>query len=242
MIAQRLIFVILLLLAAPVAWAQSSEEQAYLAARERMAADLTAKSQMKKYIDMRKFGLADYLNTKFHAEYDRKRRRLEGRLRSLLGPIVLPDGYAGLGMLNKDLCCWGGVTGVDGLRFDASSGGWVIVTTEGLTRRWLADNKGFFLVNAKPPADVAEALRSETFFIWGANAATYLSLIMPLQIRVPPGAAAAFAQLAGEDRSMPDRIAVTLLKDEKVYIALAPARPDEVTRVAQALVEGLAGK
>ena len=242
MIIHRLTLALLLLLAAPVAWAQPSGEEAYVAARERLAADLTAKSQMKKYIDMRKFGLADYLNVKFHAEYDRKRRRLEARLSRILGPVDLPDGFSRSATLNKDLCCWGGVTGVDGLRFEASSGGWVIVTTEGLVRRWLADNRSLFQVDARPPTDVTDALRSETFFVWGANAATYLSLIMPLQIRVPPGAAVAFAQLAGEDRSMPDRVAITLLKDERVYVALAPAKPDEVTRVAQTLVDALAGK
>lgn len=238
----RAFLAFVLLLAAPVTWAQTPEEQAYLAARERLAADLTAKSQMKKYIDMRKFGLADYLNVKFHAEYDRKRRRLEARLNRILGPVDLPDGFSRSGTLNKDLCCWGGVTGVDGLRFEASSAGWVIVTTEGFVRRWLADNNSLFQAEASPPTDVTDALRSETFFVWGANAATYLSLIMPLQIRVPPGAAAAFAHLAGEDRSMPDRVAITLLKEKRVYVALAPARPDEATRVAQALIDALAGK
>lgn len=238
----RAILLFILLVAAPLAWAQTPEEQAYLAARDRVAADLTAKSQMKKYIDMRKFGLADYLNVKFHAEYDRKRRRLEGRLRGIVGPVDLPGGFSRSGTLNKDFCCWGGVSGLDGLRFEASSGGWAIVTTEGLARRWLADNGELLRAEAKPPADVAEAVRSESFFLWGANAGTYLSLIAALPISVPPSAAVAFAWLAGEDRAMPDRIAVTLLKDERVYLALVRASPDEMTRAAQALADALAAR
>lgn len=238
----RAILALVLLLATSSARGQSHEEQAYVAARARVSADLTAKSQMKKYIDMRKFGLADYLNVKFHAEYDRKRRRLEARLDRIVGPVALPDGFSRSGTLNKDLCCWGGVTGVDGLRFGAASGGWVIVTTEGLTRQWMADNRELLQVEASPPADVADTLRSETFFLWGANTATYLSLIGPLPIRAPPGAAMAFARLGGEDRSMPDRIAVTILKGERVYVALVPVRHDDATRAAQDLVDALAGK
>ena len=200
----RAIVAFVLLLAAPFAWAQSPEERAYLAERDRAIAALEAKYDVE--------------------DYKRASDALEVRLWRIVGPVAPPKGFAGAGYFSPaTLCCGVGEGMLDGIAFPAGddTNGIVIVTTESLLLHWLAARK--------MPAEPESTLRSGDFYakaIVGDAAVTTFAI---LPIVTPAGATVAVATLALASQprvvSGPRQIAISVLKGGKAYVAFVEAKP-----------------
>jgi hypothetical protein len=180
------------------AQAPSAEEQAYVAAR---AAETTRLESIK--------------GPEFDKENTEAIRALEPRLRALLGPVAAPPGFSGPGGFHPEaMCCELGAGALDGLAFRNGRDGVAVVTTESLLRAWVG-------------ADPATSLANDSFDYtnaFGADAA--VSPVVPLPIRAPAGASLAVARLATKCNgtcSLPDFLAVVVLKDGRARLALVKA-------------------
>jgi len=195
---------LLLLLAAPSAWAQSPAERLYLAERDRAIAALEKKYDVE--------------------EYKRMSDALEVRMRRIVGPVTPPRGFAGIGYFSPDtLCCGIGTGKLDGIAFAASDDtqGTVIVTTESLLLHWLAEQR--------MPAPSESALQSGGFYTKAIVGDAAVDIFAFLPIAKPASATVAVSALALASQSgalwPPRHIAVSVLKGGKAYIAFVEARP-----------------
>jgi hypothetical protein len=191
----RPIFVLfVLLMASPVA-AQSGE-QAYIDARNGAGAELRQMAQQPEFNPSQDLGKPELFTPAFRAEYDKRRREVEARLRDGLGPVAPPPGFTGPGTLNPALCCYGRFGALDGLLFEAAGGDRVIVSTEGLLRRWLVDSKDFWLANARPSGDLPALFAMPSFYHWARATDWPVAQLIDLPIGLPTGARAVGALLA----------------------------------------------
>src|SRR5205814_8396228 len=132
-----LALVVVLLLAA-IAWAQSPAVDGYFAAVDRGEAALT-----------QKFGPCANPNPgvkmeDYDADAERLNRGLDPLLRLVVGRVSLPRPFFGEGALNPGLGCGLGMDALDGIRFWTGSGdNWssLLVTTTDLLRHWLKKNE-----------------------------------------------------------------------------------------------------
>lgn len=200
----RAILLVSLLLAAPSVWAQSPDERAYLTERNGAIAAL-----QKKFDE---------------AQHKRLSATLEARLRRLMVRTAPPKGFAEPGAFSPDTLCCGTMTRrLDGLRFAATdeAGGSVIVTTDGLLRTWLAEQK--------LPAASESAFRTGDFYTKAIVGEADVTLFAALPIVKPAGATVAVAALALASQmgasSPPRQIAVSVLKGGRAYVALVTAMP-----------------
>jgi len=112
----RTLVIALLLIASPLAWAQSPEE-AYLAARVQAG---TALEEMAKAADA--FDTTKPDGGTWYTAHDQARSVLEAQFRRVMGPIPSPKGFSGSGTFSPDtLCCWPGVGLLDGILFRTSA-------------------------------------------------------------------------------------------------------------------------
>jgi hypothetical protein len=188
---------ILLLLAAPLARAQSPE-QAYIAARSAAAATLESTK-----------------GDAFDAAQKQAQGALEPKLRAILGPLVAPPGFSGAGEFHPTaLCCELGAGALDGIAFSNGQGGHVVVSTEGLLRLWYG---------AEPEA----ALANDSFrYADGLGTDAAVSPVVALPIRPPAGASLVVARLATQCNgscSLPDFMTVVVLKGGRVWLAIVKA-------------------
>lgn len=200
----RTILFVFLLLAAPSAWAQSPDERAYLTERN------AAIGTLQKKFD--------------EAQHKRLSDALEARLRRIVVRTAPPKGFAEPGAFSPDTLCCGMMTRrLDGLRFTATdeAGGAVIVTTEGLLRAWLGEQK--------LPAASESNFRTGDFYTKAIVGEADVTLFAPLPITKPAGATVAVAALALASQmgatSPPRQIAVSVLKGGRAYVALVTATP-----------------
>jgi hypothetical protein len=215
----RTILIVLMLLAAPLARAQSPE-QAYIAARTQMGAVLEEKSKSADAFDQTKPG-----GGAWYAAYDQAKNNLEAQLRRLMGPVPAPRGFSGPGTFSPDtLCCGVGVGMLDGILFRNGEGS-VLVTTESLLLLWLEEHKDWWKDN--PVAtDPRDAFQSDAFYTQALSADAAVGIFAPLPIRAPAGATLAVAQLVLQCNgscSLPLHIAVAVVKGGRAYVALVDA-------------------
>ena len=226
----RTILALLFLLAASSAWALSPEEQAYLAARDRLGAALVERSKNDELNKAQVVGRPEAYSSRFRSDHEQTHRELLAPLQTAIGRV----GLGRRGVLNASLCCWGRIGALDGLAVAQAEGGRVVVTTPGLLARWLEGRRDLRLARAD--------LGSDPNFYQSAGASDWPVVkraILPL--RLPPGATGAAAFLAsGGPAAEPVWIAAFVTKAEKVFVAFVNAKKKDMTREAQALVDTLA--
>jgi hypothetical protein len=220
------------LLLAAVGGARAADPAAYLAARDR-ADEIEQKAQDA--------GVAPS-----KAEEARLRAAIEAQLRLLVGAQP-PNGFSGPATMSPEKLLYGdiGAGALDGFSYRATDGpGSVVVTTEGLLRRWLKRTQTDY-ADAKFPTDPKQALQSDNFYTRAIEIYYPVMIIEPLPIRTPASANDALAlwMEVREDKSSqtPTNISVMLQKDGRVYIAVVQAKtklaPDPDCARARAAVE-----
>jgi hypothetical protein len=207
-------------------------EAAYLAARDR-ANEIEQKAQAAIVAPSK-------------AEEARLRAAIEAPLRLLVGSQP-PKGFSGPATMSPEKLLYGdiGAGALDGFSYRATDGGGsVVVTTEGLLRRWLKRTQTDY-ADTKFPTDPKQALQSDNFYTRAIEIYYPVMIIEPLSIRTPATAKDALAVLmeVREDKSSetPTNISVTLQKGERVYIAVVQAKtklaPDADCARARAALE-----
>ena len=222
----------LLLLAAVGVARAADPEAAYLAARDR-ANQIEQKAQ-------------DASVAPSKAEEARLRAAIEAQLRLLIGSQP-PNGFSGPATMSPEKLLYGdiGAGALDGFSYRATDGvGSVVVTTEGLLRRWLKRTQTDF-ADAKFPTDPKQALQTDNFYTRAIEIYYPVMIIEPLPIRTPASAKDALGLLmeVREDKSSqtPTNLSVMLQKGERVYIAIVQAKtkiaPDPDCARARATLE-----
>ncbi|HTR85198.1 MAG TPA: hypothetical protein VMI56_12025 [Reyranella sp.] len=225
----RLALVLLLLCTALPAGAQSLE-QTYFALRDQAAGNLRWQAQQPGNNPAQAIGKPEYFSPSFRAEYDRQARVVERRLREVLGPTGGLRGFPGGGTLNPALCCYGRMGALDGLLFEAPNGSRLIVSDEGLLRRWLQENKDFWPAGTQPPSDLSLLFRNANFYQWSRATDWPVLEYSGLPIGLPTDGVAigAFLGSAGPG-SWPDWVGLSVAKGPRVYVAFfhpkTPIRP-----------------
>jgi hypothetical protein len=198
--------------------AAQSWDQAYFDARNTAGAELRGMAQQPEFNPSRDVGKPEMFTPAFRAEYDKRRREVEARLRDVLGPLPALAGFSGTGTLNPALCCYGRFGALDGLSFDAADGGRVIVSTEGLLRRWLAESKDFWTETTRPPSELPALFATPSFYRWTRASDWTAEKMVDLPIGLPEGARAVGALLATA-RPGANWIALSVAKTRRLYVA-----------------------
>lgn len=162
--------------------------------------------------------------------YARETVALEPLLQTLIGPVLI-KGFVGPGRFNKQSN--GGFSAdfgpLDGLALASPDGKThLVVTTEGVFRRWLAAYKDWWGAG-KPnvPQAPEAALRTGTFYSEAFESNGAYTLYGELPVASPRGSAIALlaaASAADTPPPAPDTIIVGAIVDGRVLIAHAPMR------------------
>jgi hypothetical protein len=199
----------------------ATPEQAYIAARDAAIAKIKAMDKANTDAakqDPAKPAAADNGDSAI-GDFDKKASAgLERQLRAIVGPVAI-KGLEGEGAINLDTLSEGdedfGL--LDGMVYgpvDAKTR--VIVTTDGLFRRWLHQHKDWWGKDSTGiPLDPAAAVKVDAFYTQAVLNDAAIMRFAELPIRKPAGATFAFAMLAA--RSQSDVPA----KADEIFIAMA---------------------
>jgi len=196
--------VVLLLLAVWPAGAQTSEEKAYVDARQRIVAELEAKRR----------SLPQPVNeSAWNREETRAQEALKAQFQKVLGPAPPPKGFSGFGMHPDPVCCGPGAGALDGF---AISNGRIraVMTTEGILGLWSGRDPRAALAN------------DELDYYRALNADAPVEIFAPLAVVPPAGADLAIGRLVIKGRDvgrLPLHIVVAVVKQGRVNLALFPA-------------------
>ncbi len=210
--------ILALALAAATARA-ASPEQDYIAARDAAIARITAA------VNAEQRGPTDGYGPAVGAAEKEARAALERRLRGVVGSVTI-QGMPADGALNLDTLIEGdqGFGLLDGMLYSANYGGTqVIVTTEGLFRRWLAVHKDWWGKDSEMPQDGARAVRENAFYTQAIQTDAAVVRFAELAVRAPARAGFVFAMLAARTQSevpaKADEIFVAAARDGRVFVA-----------------------
>ena len=210
----RFLLLLLGILLASPSLAQTPDERAYVAERDRAAALVKAAPEAER-----------------PAVQKRWMPGLEARLRRLIGPGV-PKGFNGPSAMSPEaLCCYIGVDMLDGIRFTTpDDAGAVLVSTEGLLRQWRNEHNPWWSdVTRAPPVDPARAFVTSDFYTSsgvGLDSATLIHTQLPIAPPAGAGPAAAVLVQVGQMHDgnfPPQHIAAALIRNGRVYVALVKA-------------------
>lgn len=205
-------------------------EDAYLAARDEIVAKL------KAMVDAEKRGPMDDYGPQIIAMEEQGRAGLDRQMRAILGPVVI-RGMEQKGALNLDSLLEGdmGFGLLDGMIYGAVDARTrVIVTTDGLFRRWLRQHKNWWGEKfADMPQEPAAAVQENAFYTQAVPTDAAILRFATLPVRKPAGADFAFAMLAARTQDDPpkraDEIFVAMARGGRVFVAfskeLAPLGP-----------------
>ena len=208
--------VLLALCALPV-WAQTVED-GYIAARDAASAELKQMAQEPEFNPSRDLGKPELFTAPFRAEYDRHRREVELMVRDVIGPLPPLPGFARAGVLNPALCCYGRYGALDGLSFEGAGGNRVIVTTQGLLRRWLTESTDFWPADNKPSTDLPVLFTTPSFYLWSRASDWPVQKLADLPIGLTDNATAIGAFLATA-RPGANWIALSVAKGDRIFVA-----------------------
>jgi len=206
---------IALLFAGLVARAESPED-AYIAARDKAIAEMKAKSAAGTNIKQ------------LDAEGERLHADLEPLLRRVLDPAA-PAGFHGPAAMRPNTVFppeedeEAGL--LDGFSFSAAdASGRVLVSTQGLLRRWLQGHRSWWKRGpSNPPTDPVAAFHTAAFYTEAVGGGAAFSIFATVPIRKPQGADAAVALLVEESQDLatdpPDELAVSVIARGRVFIA-----------------------
>ena len=198
----------------------AAPEEAYIAARDAAIAKIKAASDAEP--ENPTAGDDD----KVLALDQAARAALERQMRAIIGPIAI-EGMYGQGALNLDTLIEGdedfGL--LDGLVYggvDAKTR--IIVTTDGLFRRWLAGHKDWWGKNSPSlPQEPDAAVRDNDFYTQAVLTDSAIVQFADLPIEKPPASLFAYAMLASRTQdqipSKADEIFVALAQGGHVFIA-----------------------
>ena len=197
-----LLVLLLWLMAAPTAVAQTSEEKAYVALRERLVADLEAKRRTVP------LGESDWNRLE-----SRTHDMLTERLQKVMGAAPPPRGFA-VERSNPDPpCCGRGAGSLDAL---ALSNGRIraVMTTEGILRLWLGRDAGTALKG--DDIDYDRAL----------NADAPVEVFAPLPVTPPAGTELALGRLVIKGQGVgrfPLHTIAAVMRKGRVLLTMTPA-------------------
>jgi len=207
----KAIFLVLLvmLMAMPEADAQTPQEKAYVAVRERLVADLEAKRKsLPQPID----------ESAWSREEARVHDVLMARLRQVMGPAPLPEGFT-VSRSNPDpVCCGRGADSLDALvvsndRLRA------VMTTEGLLRLWL---------NRDPRAALQ---RDDIDYYKALNTDAPVEVFAALPVKPPPGTDLALGRLVVKGQGVgrfPLHTIAAVVRKGRVLMVMTPASLEAV--------------
>jgi hypothetical protein len=213
---RRILAVLVVLLVAPCAWAQSPAVDEYFAAFDQGEAALAQKygpcANPKPGIKME-----DY-----DAEAERLNHDLDPLMRLVVGRVSLPRPFFGEGTLNPGLGCGLGMDALDGIRFWTGGGdNWsgMLVTTTDLLRHWLKKNEPD---RPQLQADPDAAFRTSQLSTEVVDREAWREVFAALAIDKPAGVDAAFAFLGESGNGSliwpPRMISVYLRKRDRIFL------------------------
>ncbi len=196
----------------------ATPEQAYIAARDAAIAKI-------RTIEKAKPVTANGDNSATLAAEEQARKALEVQLRAIVGPVAI-KGLEGEGTINletlfKDDEDFGVLDGMIYGPVDAKTR--VIVTTDGLFRRWLRQHKDWWgNDSAGIPLDPGAAVKVEALYTQAVQTDAAIMRFAELPIHKPASAAFAFAMLAARSQSdapaKADEIFVATAQGGRVFI------------------------
>jgi hypothetical protein len=202
---RSILVALFVLVAAPLAQAQTPEDRAYVAAREQAVAGLEARyKSLPPPID----------ETAWIREEQAVEAALKARLQGVMARFPLPKGFSVIGFHPDPLCCGTAAGSLDGLLL---SNGRVraVVTTEGILRLWLGGR------------DPKAALEGDDIgYLRALNADAPVRIFASLPVAKPPGADLAIGRLVVKGRGftrLPLHIVVAVVRNGLVYLSLFPA-------------------
>jgi len=194
----------------------ATPEDAYIAARD------AAIARIKSAVTADSRGPMDPTAQAIIDDDDRARAELEKQVRAIVGPVAikgmrgephinldtLNDSFQGFGML--DGMVYGGV--------DAKTR--VIVTTDGLFKRWLIN---WWDDTTKLAPQLDELVKNENFYTHAILTDSAVVRFADVPLKKPAGASFAFAMLAGRTQDLvpqkADEIFVVMAQGGKIYLA-----------------------
>ena len=197
-----------------------SREDAYIAARD------AAIAKIKAAADAERRGPMDHYDDKVLAAEEKARAGLELQMRAIVGPAAI-KGMPAKAAINLDTLIEGDDTFglLDGMVYGAADAKMrVIVTTDGLFRRWLVQHKEWWGKDStNVPQEPSAAVKESSFYTQAVLTDAAIVRFAELPIRKPAGAAFAFAMLAArtQDRApdKADEIFVAVAQGGKVFVA-----------------------
>jgi hypothetical protein len=200
--------------------AAATPEESYIAARDTAIAKVRAAEKAQKP------GPADGDDAQVLALDNRALAELERQMRAIVGPVAIKgfdensainlatliEGDEGFGLL--DGMVYGGI--------DAKTR--VIVTTDGLFKRWLNEHKEWWGKDSPAmPQEPNAAVRDDDFYTQAVLTDAAILQFAELPISKPPEAAFAFAMLASRTQSdipaKADEIFIALAQGGRVFVA-----------------------
>jgi hypothetical protein len=202
----KAIFLVLLavLMAMPEADAQTPQEKAYVAARERLVADLEAK---------RKSWPQPIDQSGWSREEARAHKMLMAKLREVMGPAPPPKGFAVMRSNPDPVCCGTGAGTLDALVVSKDKLR-AVMTTEGLLGLWLG-------------RDPRTALRSDDIDYYRAlNTDAPVEVFAALPVTARPGTDLALGRLVIKGQGVgrfPLHTIAAVVRKGRVLVVMAPA-------------------
>jgi hypothetical protein len=214
---RRILPLLVLLLAAQSAWAQSPAVDDYFAALDRGEATLAEKygpcANLKPNIKIEEYD----------AEAERLNRGLDPLMRLVVGRVSLPRPFFGDGALNPGLGCGLGMDALDGIRFWTGAGdNWssLLVTTTDLLRRWLKKNEPD---RPQLQADPDTAFRTSQLTTEVTDREAWREVFAALTVDKPAGVDAVFAFLGQSGNGSlvwpPNIISFYVRKRDRIFLA-----------------------
>ena len=195
---------LVILMAIPEVGAQTPQEKAYVAARQRLVADLEAKRKsLPQPID----------EGAWSREEARAHEMLMAKLREVMGPAPPPKGFAVLRSNPDPVCCGTGAGSLDALVISKDKVR-AVMTTEGLLRLWL-------------DRDPRTALQSDDLDYYKAlNTDAPVDVFAALPVEAPPGTDLALGRLVIKGQGagrFPLHTVAAVIRKGRVLIVMTPA-------------------
>ena len=214
----RLIWTLFFIFAGSAAFAASPEDD-YIAARDKAISDIAALESSNTAVET-----LDASNTKALAD-------LQERLSTLLGPLAVKD-FPASGTMNLESLSASdiGFGMLDGLRYAKSEDGpSIVVSTRGLTERWLQSKGNQDDASLQLPAGIEDALKLDGFYTQAIGSDAAFVRTLDFSLGKPEGADIAIARLGGWTQDVgpinDQLVVVTVVKGDRVMIAEASAAP-----------------
>jgi hypothetical protein len=202
----------------------ASPEAAYIIARDAAIAKIKAMDKAnadKANTDKAKPASSNGDDSALLAAEEKARKGLEVQMRAILGPVAI-KGLEGEGAINLDTLIEGDEDfGMVYGPIDAKTR--VIVTTDGLFRRWLHQHKDWWGKDSPSlPQDPGAAVKVDALYTQAVQNDAAIMRFAMLPVRKPAGADFAFAMLAARSQSdvpaKADEIFIVTARGGRVFI------------------------